>query len=64
MLRKIMAYRKAIIEVYDDGETYISAVPWRIFITSKIAEFFNMIDYGRPFHTQLLFPWEWIDTRE
>jgi hypothetical protein len=52
-------YREALVEVNDNGEKYISHIPWSDFIIERILNLFGKIDYQRPFSIRLLMPWEW-----
>lgn len=58
-MSKLKMYREALVEVNDNGEKYISHVPWSVFIAERILNLFGQIDYQRPFSIHLLMPWEW-----
>jgi len=58
-MSKLKMYREALVEVNDNGEKYISHVPWSVFIAERILNLFGKIDYQRPFSIHLLMPWEW-----
>ena len=58
-MNKLKMYREALVEVNDNGEKYISHIPWSVFISERILNLFGQIDYQRPFSIRLLMPWEW-----
>ncbi len=57
-MNKIKLYTKAIVEVNDNGDIFLSAVPWHFFFIERICSFLGLVDYGGPYSVRLVFPWE------
>ena len=59
MKKKLAAYSQALVKVNDDGEVFISSMPWPTFFLYKVLDFLHLIKSDRPHSVKFLFPWQW-----
>lgn len=57
-MNKIRLYRNAIVEVHDNNEVYLSAIPWREYLRVRFWRLFHLITFDNTFSLRLVFPWQ------
>ena len=57
-MNKIHLYRKAIVEVHDNNEVYLSALPWSVYLKTRFWRLFHLLTFDDTFSLRLVFPWQ------
>jgi len=57
-MNKIRLYRNAIVEVHDNNEVYLSAIPWSVYLKTRLGQLLHLVTFDNTFSLRLVFPWQ------